>query len=391
MPVTLIWGFELGDPSEAQVLSVAPTLSTTIVKDGTYSMRCNGPGIISARFEVIGSGAALANICQSTHFWFRIEAVGSSNIFIFDSAASGTNATRLLLNVADLTLSIRDGAGAGSVTSTNALTTGRWYHIWIDVSGTTRDLYVDGTLWAHSTGGGTAAPLSGPRYGNLTVASGNWDIYFDSGVCHDGSLGAPDNSQQHKIILLLPTAGNNANSWTDGAGGTGDIHGSVDNIPPVGVAASTAAAKIKNAASGGNLDYTATMQSFTAAGIPAGSTIHAVMAICNDGEEITTNTKTGSIWIASNPSQTAASTNFDYGDDGGALGTFPAGWTTHFGPVTVNPSVTLSTAPTVTVRKTTSTTRVVDVDFIGIYVDYTPPPCPAVINMNQSVKRAAFY
>lgn len=394
MGLSLLCGFEMGDLSEAKNKTGTPTLSTSVVKDGTYSLRCNATNAVtSVSWNIIGAGAVLANFAQSGRFWFRVDAIGSAAIFIWQTGSFGTDATRVAYNL-DGTMQIRDGGSGGIVNSTSTVSTGQWHLGWVNASGTTRDLYVDGVLLCHSTGGGTAGPKNQPGVGILNgVSIGTWDVYFDNVAWHDGSIGVPDNLQ-HKFALLIPTAGNNANSWTGGAGGTGDIHGAVDNIPPVGLAAAseTNSSQIKNAASGGNLDYTATMQSYAAAGVPQGSVIHAVMALVNDGEEVTTNTKSGSVWIASNPAQTAAGTTFDYGDDSAtAIGTFPTGWTTHVGPVTETPSITLGTAPTVTVRKTTSTTRVVGVDFMGLYVDFTPPSQPTVLIINQSVRRASYY
>lgn len=110
-------------------------------------------------------------------------------------------------------------------------------------------------------------------------------------------------------------------------------------------------------------------------------TIHAVQAICNDAQAVTTGSpKAGAVVITANPSgQTEQS--FDYGLPNGtagstsaaAMGTFPAGWGTHVGPVTESPSVTLTSGPTVRVGKRTATTREVDVDFLGCYVVWEPP------------------
>ena len=47
---------------------------------------------------------------------------------------------------------------------------------------------------------------------------------------------------------------------------------------------------------------------------------------------------------------------------------FPAGWSTHAGPMTLNPVVNVAGAPVVAVRKSSGSD--VDVDFLGVYVDY---------------------
>jgi len=390
LATTLICGFEMGDVAESTNTTGTISISTSVFRSGARSLRCNptnnnGRVIFSNR----AAGGSQPNIAQSFRFYIRIDSLPSVDVPI--ASTSSTAAGTQLILKSNGTFSIRCGDATASATSSLALTAdSQWHRVDADVNGTTRTLYVDGpTQWAQSTGGTSATPQTSLTLGIDTSATA--DIYLDDVLLDDSSFGAPPSGANNKAIILIPTAGNNAGSWTDGAGGTGDIHGSVDNIPPVGVAASTAAAKIKNAATGSNLDYVATMQSYSAAGIPAGSIINAVQAICNDGEEAATGTKAGGLWIASNPAQSASTTTFDYGDDGGALGTFPAQWATHFGAVSVNPSVTLSTAPTVTVRKVGSTNRVVDVDFMGLYVDYTPPPIGKLMQVNQAVKRASFF
>ena len=77
---------------------------------------------------------------------------------------------------------------------------------------------------------------------------------------------------------------------------------------------------------GGNLDYKPSMQTYTDAGIPATAKINAVMALSNDRQESSKgNARFGGIWIDKNPSQAAGGYSFDFGDDGGMVGAFPAG------------------------------------------------------------------
>lgn len=366
---------------ELTVVSGTVSVVTTHPRTGTYCLRMNpSAATVSAIFRLRTAGGTFTNFAQSFRFYLYIASLPSSNAVIAETNTStGTAATsgsRLTLNT-DGTLTIAQGNGSVSGTSSLALSAdATWHLIDVDASGTNRTLFVDGVQWAQATGAVAAAAQGSLNLGTASGAvASTFDIFVDDLMVDNstssGGIGAG------AALLLIPTAGNAAGSWTDGAGGTGDIHGSVDNIPPIGVAASTAGAKIKNGVSGTALDYVATMQTYLAAGIPAGSIINAIQAICNDGEEVATGTKSGGIWCASNPAQSAVTVGtgvgFDYGDNAGALATFPTGWVTHFGIVASAPSVTLGTAPTVTVRKGSSTTRVVDVDFMGLYVDYTPP------------------
>jgi len=392
MAITLLCGFEMQALGEAFSSTGTCSISTAVKRTGAASLCCNptsAQGFVT--FQIRPAGGTLTNFAKSFRFYIRIDTLVGLSVDLVTTGSLAAAGTILRLNSAG-TLTIQDGTGAGGATSTSAFTAdATWHRIDVDVSGTTRTVYVDGTQWAQSTGGGTSAAQNSVQLG--IPSSTTCNIYFDDLAIDDGSIGAPSASSNNAILLCIPTAGNNAASWTDGAGGTGDIHGSVDNLPPVGVAAATAAAKIKNAATGSNLDYVATMQTYTVAGVPTGAIVNAIQAICNDGEEVSTGTKAGGIWCASNPAQSASTTSFDYGDDTATVvGTFPSGWATHCGVVAVSPSVTLGTAPTVTVRKVGSTNRVVDVDFMGLYVDYSPagpPSIPTLQQYNQAVNRAA--
>lgn len=357
------------------------SVQSTVKRTGSFALRMNpSSSACLIGFSSRPAGGTNRALFSSVRFYVRIASLPASPSFSLVGFSSGRTLT---LN-SNGTLNIQSNTSTLAFTADNL-----WHRVEFACSGSNSEARVDGVQWVTEALGQSAS--TSLQFGQ-SAGTPSCDLYIDDIIADDGDFNSTGFPGESSALLLIPTAGNNANSWTDGAGGTGDIHGSVDNIPPVGVAASTASAKIKNAATGTNLDYTATMQTYIAGGVPARSVVNAVMALCNDGEEVTTGTKDGGIWIASNPAQSAAGNTFDYGNDTATpVGTFPTGWITHFGPVTANPSVTLSTAPTVSVRKTTSTNRTVDVDFMGIYVDYTPPSAPTVLKVNQAVNRAASY
>jgi hypothetical protein len=383
---SMIVGPSMGSLGEFASSSGTVSVQSSIVRSASYAIRANPTaGQSSITITPRPAGGGTRTFAMSCRFYLRVAALPSGSacrIYTADESVTlNTNGT--------LT------AGGGSASSQALSVDGLWHRIEVNgnsnLDATGMEVYVDGVLWSSDSGAtfpATPASVQIGAFFNNTTA----DLYFSDLLFDDASFSTTGLPGDGLVKLLLPTADPGAlNSWTNGGGGTTSIFEGVNNIPPTGAAASTNGIKIKNAASGGNLDYTPTMQTYLAAGIPVGSRINAVMAICNDGEEVATATKAGGVWVASNPAQGAGGNSFDYGDDGGALGTFPTGWKTHVGPVTSNPSVTLSTAPTMTVRKTTSTTRVVDVDFMGIYVDYSPPPSPKGTFINQSVRRASFY
>lgn len=390
MAITYITGFEMSHLGEFWGSAGTFSVTATAKRSGAYGIRVNPTdtnGYVEVRSVV--AGATLRSFARSFSFWVYFVALPTGNTSsgcqLGWTGAGANVSTSYRVSVTGSTYStpsvlVATSDSGGNQFGTTTLQTGVWYHIGVECgynAGVGTKVYLNKMLEATATGGtGTTATTS---FCIGTGTTSTCDYYIDDVVVDDATVtGGPSAGSQ---LLLLPTADPGAlNSWTNGGGGTTSIFEGVNNIPPVGVAASTNGVKIKNAASGSNLDYIATMQTYIAAGIPVGSKINAIMAICNDGEEVATGTKAGGVWVASNPAQAAPGNTFDYGDDAGALGTFPTGWKTHYGPVTGNPSVIITTAPTMTVRKTGSTTRVVDVDFMGIYVDYTPPQVMGVIH-----------
>jgi hypothetical protein len=234
-------------------------------------------------------------------------------------------------------------------------------------------VYVDGVLWASgsSTTYPTAAAILFGAGPSPTSSNATCDLYFDDILIDSGSFSATGLPGDGHAALLKATGDPLAlNSWAGGAGSLGNLWMSLRTAPAAGLSAPSATnlSQIKNGAHGSNEDYKPTVQSYLDAGIPAGSTVNAVMAISDDGQESSKGSaKTGGLWIDSNPSQSTGYT-FDFGDANGVVGTFPAGWAPHFGPVTSNPSVNLNAAPSVAVRKSSGSN--VDVDFLGVYVDY---------------------
>jgi len=392
MAYTIINGFETGsvysDVGQVDIWTgAAVSVVTTPIRTGTgtYALKTSATSgtdawsFVTLRSKNAGGTFRTTEVlCARCYFYIETMPNFSGSFRTIFNTFDGSSGTSVLLRPDTGTLQIATAAGTSRVDSAaGVVTTGQWYKLSFDASGGTRTLYLDDVQIAQSTGGVSAAASERIEVGYdcwKTGASGatvTFSFLWDDVITSNSSFGGPGPSSGCK--LLLPAADPGAlNSWTNGGGGTTSIFEGVNNRPPTGAAAATNGIKIKNAGSTANLDYVATMQTYTAGGIPAGATINAVMPICVDGEEVTTGTKTGNIWCASNPSQTAGGNSFDYGDDLGALGTFPTLWMPHYGPATSSPSVTLGTAPTVTVRKTAATARVVDVTLLGLYVDYTP-------------------
>lgn len=374
-----ICGFEVGSLGEFNSTTGTCSISSSTKRTGSYSFRANptsgsGHGTL---YSLRAAAASRADLIYSGGFALLVASLPNVDTVIYQdyTALGATIRTTITLKTTGA-LSISYVNGGTVVSSTNTLSAdGKWHTIEFSKI-SLGAVYVDGVQWiTHSDWPTTIADTV--RIGaNVNGGSAvTCDLYFDD-LFGDTDQAMTAVNGIGNILILLATADPGAlGSWTNGGGGTTSIFEGVNNRPPTGAAAATNGIKIKNAATGSNLDYVPTMQTYAAAGVPLGSKINAVMAICCDGEEVATGTKTGELWIASNPTQGAPglSGRFDFGDDVGALGTFPTNWRTHFGPLSIDPSITLTTAPTLTVRKVGSTNRVVNVCFMGLYVDYRPP------------------
>lgn len=366
MARTWITGFELGGDECYQEQG---TYQTTYARSGTYGLRFS----LQAQNQQYARRAAgsFANVALSARFYIRLLALPSTtNTFFQLIDTTPTAFDRLRLDSSGY-LIVTDGTNSAS--SNRALSVdGLWHRIEFDCgwnAGAGRRVFVDGSEWA-STGLGAATVKTGIAFGWIDTNPG--DIVFDDLVLDDASFSTSGSPSDSQVSLLLPVSDSSIGTWTGGAGGTTSVFQGIDNIPPVGLAnaSGTNASQIKNANASANQDGKFSCQSYTTAGISG--TVHSVMAVCNDGASA--NTIAGGVWLDSNPAQTAGGNSFDYGNASTVAGTFPTGWKSHVGPVSVEPSVTLGTSPVVAVRKTTATASVAHVDFLGVYVEWTPAP-----------------
>lgn len=384
-------GFELGN-GFAEAFGYGgqpgsyPTLSTTIVHGGKYSMECNPTNSYSYLSFVQEQGATAPAYAQpifcSVRFYLYAATLPNVSTIIYTGQAVvlGNLLQTLALNP-DGTFTVYDG-GNGLASSTLAISTGAWHQISLAVnpySGTNSiALYVDGVLWASlSSSSGNTGILNQVYVGAVESVAGGYvtcDLYFDDILWDNGANGAVIIGPGSQV-LLKPTADSSIGNWKGGAGGTTNLWQAVSSIPPTGSKTPSDTSQIRDNSSSTPSDYTAVCESYTAEGIPTGATINAVTAFVNDEPEVTSSAILGTLWIVSNPAQTVppSSNNFMFGNvesNAGGLANFPLGWFSQEGPVSTNPVIDPATAPTVTVAKVTPTSQVCDVDFLGIYVDY---------------------
>lgn len=378
--VTYICGFELGSVGtgtrnvvEGADNQTAVVAQTSIKRTGVYALRINPVAADTGWLWLrsLGPGGTPRVFSRSWRFYAYFTSLPAANDY---SMAGGVGAG-LQINTSGALRISADGLATFSSYSGSVLSTNTWYRIEIDGgwnAGTGAKVYVDGVEFA-SISTGAAAASDTLQFGPAAVSTVDW--YVDDVLVDDAAFNGtlPGAGQ---AIILKPISDNNRGTWTGGVGGTTNLWEALNNIPPDGTASETDTTQIENATNTADQDGLFNCESYTTGGVGASDTINAVMAIVNDGEDAAAGTKTGGVWINSNPAQAAGGLDFDFGNDAGALDAVPTGWRTHVGPVAALPSVTLGTSPVVGIRAISATTSVRSVDFLGVYVDYTPAAVP---------------
>lgn len=309
-------------------------------------------------------------------FWFRIYVritvlPATARVLIGESGAD-----QILLNPSG-TLSYFNNVTLRGTSSTALSDSSRWYCIEINGagSGTGTYLRIDQVDEITSVTLGACPRLIGA--GDTVAAT--YTAYFQD-FARDGANWCGAGA----VPLSLAISDNNRGAWTGGAGGTTNLWDATNNTPPTGTASETDATQIESASGSGTDSCDLNFATYTSLGIGSGDTVNAVQMIIAHGEDVATGTKTGSMKIVSNPTQSVADT-FTFGADVGALGTFPTNWTIQRGAIQTAPTLSgVGTSPVLRVTKTDTGTRVASVCFIGMYVDYTPAAGGAVFNVSCS-------
>jgi hypothetical protein len=217
------------------------------------------------------------------------------------------------------------------------------------------------------------------RAGAMT-STASFVTYIDDLALNDSNAGSGSTSWPGlgRQVLLLPISDNAVGTgWTGGAGGASNLFEGVNNIAPQGAAdPGTDASQIRNA-SNATANYDANLTTYATAGIAAADTVNLVQPWIITGAPTATGAKTGALQITSNPAEGAATafqttSNF-FRASGVNAGTYPTGWAFSTNPITYAPSVTVGSSPVLRADITGGTaTRIADVCFMGMYVDYTP-------------------
>jgi hypothetical protein len=372
--------------------STAGTIDTTLKRSGANSLKLTPSAatqtshltlrLLTAE-QVLGRWNYIRGYFNFTHF-----PVAGDDAYVMVLGTLGGIGVALRIDSGGQ-LQLMSAAGGTLGSPSAALSTGVWYRIELGaqhVAGANdaAEAKLDGTTFASATGLTSSDTAIGEAQfgwiGSPSDVAGGRTVNVDD-IAWNDDQGAGQNSWPGagKIVCLLPTSDNQRGSWTGGSGGTTNLFEAVNNTPPAGTASESNTTQIESADSSPDNatdEYRVNLATYTSAGIVASDTLRLVQMVVDHGEDAATGTKTGSFLILSNPAQGVADT-FTFGEDVGALGTWPTNWRPKWGTAQLSPSVTLGTAPVLRLRKVTASTAVGSVDFMGLMVEYQPAAATA--------------
>jgi hypothetical protein len=391
----LLTGFEVGESPTSQASgsreppgnvfgSGTVANVTSPVRSGTGAGRCRVTGSGDRAYFRLLLGVT-SSTTQYVRFYFQVDALPNALVPIFATQAlsSPSNPDYSVRLSTTGTLALYQGGSlVGSASIAYAVNT--WIRVELQV---TYNASTQITAVALRVEGVDLGSFSGATITNTdydigwmvdSILTSTYNFYVDDIRVNDSS-GAANTSWcgPGRVVLLVPTSDLSvtASTWSkNGATNAVNLFSSVDNIPPVGVAdastgTTTAENQIRDPVSNATADYDANMTTYAAAGVSPAATVNAVQWLMYHGTASTTNTPGRSGQLVSNPAE-AGLTAMTVPTSVAA--TYPTGWFCDRGPMNDAPTVTVANAPDLKVRKTTASTRIVDVCFMGIYVDYTP-------------------
>lgn len=380
-------GPNAGADLDPAITSSGATFDSTLKRTGGFSAKCNsGAGNVAvacAAFSFSGF-APTASTTLYARAYLQFTNLPGSTVIVFKTAVPDGAGVKVTSGGVVQLWDLVGNAQIGSNGPT--LSTGTWYCVelsaTLDSSGivTSAAARIDGTSVASGTVTASSAASGIFGVGWNDAPGANMIVNIDDCALND-STGAVNNSWcgPGGVVLLVPTADTAVGTgWTTSAAvGTG-LSVCVDNLPPTGIAdtTSTAGRQIRNATSNANVNYDATMTTYTAAGVSAGATIAAVIPYAITAAASATSPKLGTLGVASNPAIANISLNSAGVSgafySGAVAGTYPAGWKGSWGTVSQAPAVTLGTAPVMRLTQVTASTRIAICCQIAMYVDYIP-------------------
>lgn len=371
--------------SEGHVSSgSAVAYDTSVVRSGVRAFKTDGGAAGTTQQLASYVFTGVLGVAYYLTLWMYIPSGSGYPTTAFAAlrflTGGATNLSEIRLQTSGALQLYRGATAIGSPTAALSMDTWHRVDLMTDIDTGAVDAFagrVDGTIFASASGvtaSDTAVGLA--RWGTGTAPGVNKVYYFDDVVLNDDT-GSAHNTYpgDEKVVLLLPTADSSRDAgWLAGGGATTSLFETVNNTPPVGVALASATntSQIKNAVSTTTEAYSATMKTYTAAGIGGGDTVTAIQAIATIGTS-TAAAITAGIAVTSNPAiaevtpSTAAL----------AAGTYTTNWIRGVTAMSENPSVTLGTAPVMRIRKNVANTTSTMSCFMGMYVSYTVGTPPA--------------
>lgn len=377
MSRTVICGFEVRDLGISSLIGTqlrvdgsinagtAATIDTSIFRSGTGSLKLvAASGVLTSVDFPNGAGTSYAR------FYLRVTARPATTARII--AGAGTSVVNIRLNP-DGTIAYYDKTTLIGTSSIALTDTTRWYCIeYTNIGGAgVPVLRIDGNSEVLAAGAITGA--MGSSIGPQDAVADTYTVYYDDLVGDGAEWPGPG-----VVALLKPTSVNARGGWVRGAGATTtNLEVPISTVPPPGLASAneTDNTNVESPTNSATDNLDMNMTTYTAAGVTG--VVKGVLGFVRHGEDIATSTKSGALQLLSNPAD-VSETAFTYGQDNGAHGADGSGAAVNWFVTTIfptaNPVIALSTAPVLRVGKRTATTRVVCVDFMGIYVDYVPAP-----------------
>lgn len=360
----------------------ATTIDTTHQRSGSACLKC----VTTAGSQVAESTWNVTTAAGNTMYfrvWFLFSstAIADFPISIFNNTSPfvslQTNSSAQLVLFAGTSNSTWTQQGSGVAIPSD----GKWHRVDISVlvpaaGNGTVSFSLDGvSIVGPTTLNIGTSVITGFDAGNA-FSGGASTYYIDDIAVNDSTAGGSETGVPAgglaggKIVLLTPSSDNSRTGFTTGAGGTTNLFAATDNTPPLGVAqaSGTATSQIQDNTSNTTDNYVANLQTYTGAGVPAGSTVTLVQAIANIGNSSTTSRNLG-IQSTANP----VIAEVTGGTGATAAAAWPTGWTTIKTAYSYAPTVTLSSNPTLEIRKATASTDYAMASLLGMLTEYTPP------------------
>ena len=368
---------ELGDAVSSGLTLTGATITADRPRTQARSLKTTGVDQYGARAF---TGVTARNYYARCYFNAEDLPSGGNRLGVIEWVSTGGN-TVIVYVLATGAIGVQGTGFTTRTSATGLVVPDTWYRLemrcLVNTAGTDEiEVRLNGTtVLTTEAANWSTTVLSAVRFGNdydSPVAA-----WYDDMALNDDQ-GANQNSWpgDGRVYKLIPVSdpGTSNLNWTKPGGVTTNRHTSVDNVPPVYGADSTAGAQaermVRNAfASGTGQNLTLVTGTYTAAGIAAGDSIALVHPVAITGASTATDI-TGNIGLGANPVEGAL--GFAAFDNGVASATATT-WRRQEGAVSYSPSVTRGTGATIDVRRTSATAGTVMVNSVALLVEAVPP------------------